>query len=165
LSRLDKHESVNTRLIEFGRFAAQNLRERDLKKPETFDFLGFTHICGKTWDGRFWLRRVTIAKRMLTKLKQVKTGLRRRRHRSIPEQRQWLASVLRGHLNYYAVPGNIDAVSAFRDQVKRLWRETFRRRSQRSRMPWERFSRISDRWLPPARIVHPHPSLRFAART
>jgi len=154
-----------TRLIEFGRFAAQNRRERGLKKPETFDFLGFTHICGKTRDGRFWLRRVTIAKRMRTKLKQVKTELRRRRHRSIPEQGQWLASVLRGHLNYYAVPGNIDAVSAFRDQVRRLWRETLRRRSQRSRMTWERFSRISDRWLPPARIVHPHPSLRFAART
>ena len=154
-----------TRLIEFGRFAAQNRRERGLKKPETFDFLGFTHICGKTRDGRFWLRRVTIAKRMRAKLKQVKTELRRRRHRSIPEQGQWLASVVRGHFNYYAVPGNIDAVSAFRDQVRRLWRETLRRRSQRSRMTWERFSRIDERWLPPARIVHPHPSLRFAART
>jgi group II intron reverse transcriptase/maturase len=154
-----------TRLIEFGRFAAQNRKERGLKRPETFDFLGFTHICGKTKDGRFWLRRVTIKKRLRAKLKQVKTELRRRRHWPIPEQGRWLASVLRGHFNYYAVPGNIDAVSAFRDQVRRLWRETLRRRSQRSRMTWERFSRIGDRWLPPARIVHPHPSVRFAART
>jgi RNA-directed DNA polymerase len=154
-----------TRLIEFGRFAAQNRKERGLKRPETFDFLGFTHICGKTRDGRFWLRRVTIKKRLRAKLKQVKTELRRRRHWPIPEQGRWLASVLRGHFNYYAVPGNIDAVSAFRDQVRRLWRETLRRRSQRSRMTWERFGRIDARWLPPARIVHPHPSVRFAART
>ncbi|KJF18886.1 reverse transcriptase domain-containing protein [Acidithrix ferrooxidans] len=154
-----------TRLIEFGRFAAQNRKERGLKKPETFDFLGFTHICGKTKDGRFWLRRVTIKKRLRMKLKQVRTELRRRRHQSIPEQGRWLASVLRGHFNYYAVPGNIDAVSAFRKQVRRLWRETLRRRSQRNRMTWDRFSRISDRWLPPARIAHPYPSVRFAART
>jgi RNA-directed DNA polymerase len=154
-----------TRLIEFGRFAAQNRKERGLKRPETFDFLGFTHIGGKTRDGRFWLRRVTIKKRLRAKLKQVKTELRRRRHWPIPEQGRWLASVLRGHFNYYAVPGNIDAVSAFRDQVRRLWRETLRRRSQRSRMTWERFSRIGDRWLPPARIVHPHPNVRFAANT
>jgi group II intron reverse transcriptase/maturase len=154
-----------TRLIEFGRFAAQNRKERGLKKPETFDFLGFTHICGKTKDGRFWLRRFTVKKRLRMKLKQVRTELRRRRHQSIPEQGRWLASVLRGHFNYYAVPGNIDAVSAFRKEVRRLWRETLRRRSQRNRMTWDRFSRISDRWLPPARIVHPYPSVRFAART
>jgi group II intron reverse transcriptase/maturase len=154
-----------TRLIEFGRFAARNRSERGLGKPETFDFLGFTHFCGKTRDGRFWLRRVTIKKRLTAKLKQVKAELRRRRHRPIPEQGRWLASVLRGHFNYFAVPGNIDAVSAFRDQVRRHWRETLRRRSQRSRMTWERFSRIDVRWLPPARIVHPHPVVRFAART
>ena len=154
-----------TRLIEFGRFAASNRKKRGLAKPETFDFLGFTHICGKTRDGRFWLRRVTIKKRLRAKLKQVKAELRRRRHWPIPEQGRWLASVVRGHLAYYAVPGNIDAVSAFRDQVRRHWRETLRRRSQRSRMTWERFSRIAGRWLPPARIVHPYPSVRFAART
>src|SRR6266571_5332713 len=154
-----------TRLIEFGRFAASNRKKRGLAKPETFDFLGFTHICGKTRDGRFWLRRVTIKKRLRAKLKQVKAELRRRRHWPIPEQGPWLASVVRGHLAYYAVPGNIDAVSAFRDQVRRHWRETLRRRSQRSRMTWGRFSRIADRWLPPARIVHPYPSVRFAART
>jgi group II intron reverse transcriptase/maturase len=154
-----------TRLIEFGRFAAQNRKERGLAKPGTFDFLGFTHVCGKTKDGRFWLRRITIKKRLRAKLKQVKAELRYRRHWPIPEQGRWLASVLRGHFNYYAVPGNIDAVTAFRDQVRRLWRETLRRRSQRSRMTWERFGRIDTRWLPPARIVHPHPGVRFAART
>src|SRR5207253_10992508 len=82
----------------------------------------------------------------------------------VPEQGRWLASVVRGHLAYYAVPGNIDALSAFRDEVRRLWREALRRRSQRSRLTWERMSRIADRWLPPARIVHPHPSVRFAAK-
>jgi RNA-directed DNA polymerase len=154
-----------TRLIEFGRFAAKNRKERGLPKPETFDFLGFTHVCGKTRDGRFWLRRITIKKRLRAKLKQVKAELRRRLHWPIPEQGRWLASVLRGHFNYYAVPGNIDAISAFRDQVRRHWRETLRRRSQRSRMTWERFGRIANGWLPRARIVHPYPSVRFAART
>lgn len=154
-----------TRLIEFGRFAAQNRKERGLAKPETFDFLGFTHICGKTKDGRFWLRRVTIKKRMRAKLKQVKAELRRRRYWSIPEQGRWLASVVRGHLAYYAVPGNIDSVSAFRDQVRWIWREALRRRSQRHRMTWERYGRIAARWLPPARIVRPYPSVSFAART
>jgi len=154
-----------TRLIEFGRFAAQDRKERGLGKPETFDFLGFTHLCGKTKDGRFWLRRITITKRMRAKLKELRVELRRRRHQSIPEQGRWLASVVRGHLAYYAVPGNIDAVSAFRDQVRRHWREALRRRSQRSRLTWERFGRIAARWLPPARIVHPHPLVRFDAKT
>jgi RNA-directed DNA polymerase len=154
-----------TRLIEFGRFAASNRKERGLGKPETFDFLGFTHVCGKTRDGRFWLRRITIKRRMRAKLKQVKAELRRRRHWPIPEQGRWLASVLRGHFNYYAVPGNIDAISAFRDEARRLWREALKRRSQRHRMPWERFGRIANRWLPPARIVRPYPSVAFAART
>src|SRR5215216_3959558 len=145
-----------TRLIEFGRFAASNRKEHGLAKPETFDFLGFTHMCGKTKGGRFWLRRVTIKKRLRAKLKQVKADLRRRRHLPIPDQGRWLASV---------VPGHIDAVSAFRDEMKRLWHETLRRRSQRSRLTWERYGRITNRWLPPARIVHPYPSMRFTART
>jgi group II intron reverse transcriptase/maturase len=154
-----------TRLIEFGRYAASDRKKRGLSKPETFDFLGFTHVCGKTKDGRFWLRRITIKKRMRAKLKQVRAELRRRRHLPIPVQGRWLASVVRGHLAYYAVPGNIDAVRAFRDQVRRHWRETLLRRSQRSRMTWERFNRIGNRWLPPARIVHPQPNVRFDART
>jgi RNA-directed DNA polymerase len=154
-----------TRLIEFGRFAAQHRSERGVGKPETFDFLGFTHICGKTQDGRFWLRRITIAKRMRAKLKQVKEQLKSRWHQTVPEQGRWLASVVRGHLAYYAVPGNIKAVTAFRDQTKRHWHRALRRRSQRSRLNWARFDRLVARWLPPVRIVHPHPAVRFNART
>ena len=154
-----------TRLLQFGRFAARNRAERGLGKPETFDFLGFTHFCGKTRDGRFWLRRITIAKRMRVKLRALKEELLRRRHLPIPVQGQWLGSVVRGHLAYYAVPGNIDAISAFRDEVRRLWLQALRRRSQRSRLTWERMGRLSTRWLPSARIVHQHPVARFAART
>jgi len=146
-----------TRLIEFGRFAAQNRKERGLTKPETFDFLGFTHICGKTKDGRFWLRRITIKKRLRAKLKQVKAELERRRHLPVPEQGRWLASVVRGHLAYYAVPGNIDAVGSFHRQAGRYWLRALRRRSQRHRLTWQRMSRLIDRWLPPVRIVHPNP--------
>jgi len=154
-----------TRLVEFGRFAAQHRSERGAGKPETFNFLGFTHICGKTQDGRFWLRRITIAKRMRAKLKQVKDQLKLRWHQPVPEQGKWLASVVRGHLAYYAVPGNIKAVTAFRDQVKRHWHRALRRRSQRSRINWARIDRLAARWLPTARIAHPHPAVRFSART
>ena len=144
-----------TRLIEFGRFAAQHRSERGIGKPETFDFLGFTHICGTTLDGRFWLRRITIAKRMRAKLKQVKDELRRRWHQPVPEQGRWLASVVRGHLAYYAVPGNIKAVTAFRNQVKRHWHRALKRRSQRSRVNWARIDRLAARWLPqPASCTH-----------
>jgi len=154
-----------TRLIEFGRFAAQHRSERGLPKPETFDFLGFTHICGKTRDGRFWLRRITIQSRMRAKLERVKTELKRRRHLSVPEQGRWLASVVRGHLAYYAVPGNIDAVGTFHRQAGRYWLRALRCRSQRHRLTWQRMSRLIARWLPPVRIVHPQPSVRFDART
>jgi RNA-directed DNA polymerase len=154
-----------TRLIEFGRFAAERRAKRGVGKPDTFDFLGFTHICGKTRDGRFWLKRKTISKRMRVKLAEVKDQLKRRRHLPIPEQGRWLASVVRGHLAYYAVPGNTDAVAAFRDQVRRLWYQALRRRSQRTRINWDRMSRIATRWLPPARIMHPYPEVRFDART
>jgi RNA-directed DNA polymerase len=154
-----------TRLIEFGRFAAENRRASGLGKPETFAFLGFTHICGKTRSGRFWLRRITIAKRMRAKLKQVKDQLRRRRHRPVPEQGAWLASVVRGHLAFYAVPGNARAVQAFRNQVIWHWCKALRRRGQRDRLTWERVNRLAQRWLPPARILHPYPEARFYATT
>ena len=121
-----------TRLIEFGRHAARRRAARGLGKPETFDFLGFTHMCGKTKTGRFWLRRITISKRMRAKLREVNDQLKRRRHQPIPEQGQWLASVVRGHLAYYAVPGNTDAVAAFRTQATRHWYRALRRRSQRT---------------------------------
>jgi hypothetical protein len=124
-----------------------------------------THICGKTRDGRFWLRRTTIQSRMRAKLKRVKTELRRRRHLPVPDQGRWLASVVRGHLAYYAVPGNIDAVGAFHRQVGRYWLRALRCRSQRHRLTWQRMDRLIARWLPPVRIVHPQPSVRFDART
>jgi group II intron reverse transcriptase/maturase len=153
-----------TRLIEFGRHAVERRRARGLGKPETFDFLGFTHLCGKTRKGRFWLRRITISKRMRAKLREVNGQLKRRRHQPVPQGR-WLASVVRGHFAYYAVPGNTDAVAAFRTQATRHWYKALRRRSQRTRVNWERMNRYATRWLPPARVMHPFPDARFDART
>jgi RNA-directed DNA polymerase len=152
-------------LIDFGRFPPRDRAARRTGKPETFRFLGFTHICGKTRTGRFKLTRVTDSKRMRAKLREVKTELMHRRHLPIPEQGRWLASVLRGHYNYYAVPDNGQALRAFREQAVRHWLRALRRRSQRTRMTWERTSRLAARWLPPARILHPWPDDRFAART
>ncbi|MDQ5827861.1 MAG: group II intron reverse transcriptase/maturase [Chloroflexota bacterium] len=154
-----------TRLIEFGRFAATNRQARGLGKPETFDFLGFTHICARMRDGRFWVRRITISKRMRAKLREVKDQLKRRRHQPIPEQGRWLASVVRGYRAYYAVPGNRAAVAIFRTQVTKLWHEALERRSQRTRISWARMNRLATRWLPPARVVHPFPDVRFRANT
>jgi group II intron reverse transcriptase/maturase len=154
-----------TRLIEFGRYAAERRAARGLRKPETFDFLGFTHICAKAKNGQFKLKRVTSKKRMRAKLHQVKAELRRRWHHSIPEQGRWLNSVLAGHLRYYAVPDNGEALQAFRRAVIWHWLRALRRRSQRSRMTWERMLRIADRWLPQVRIQHPWPPARFDART
>jgi RNA-directed DNA polymerase len=152
-----------TRLIEFGRFAARDRSGRGLGKPETFDFLGFTHICARSRSGRFWIKRITISKRMRAKLKVVKDQLRRRMHQPIPVQGRWLASVVRGHMAYYAVPGNAKAVRAFRDQATRHWHKALRRRSQKTRINWTRMHRIATRWLPPAREMHPFPEARFAA--
>jgi RNA-directed DNA polymerase len=153
-----------TRLIEFGRHAARTRAARGVGKPETFDFLGFTHYCGKTKTGRFWLKRKTSSKRMRAKLAEVKDQCLRRRHQPIPLQGQWLASVVRGHLAYYAVPGN-QAAAAFRNQAMRHWFKALRRRSQRTRLTWKRMYRLATRWLPPARVVHPFPSVRFDAHT
>ena len=154
-----------TRLIEFGRYAARNRAARGLGKPETFDFLGFTHICGKGRNGGFWVRRITISKRMRAKLRAVNIELKRRRHQPVPVQGQWLGSVVRGHFAYYAVPGNTDRLSAFRTQVTRHWFKALGRRSQRRRLNWARMNRIARRWLPPVRVKHPYPEVRFAART
>ena len=154
-----------TRLIRFGRFAARQRQERGLGKPETFQFLGFTHICGKSKKGRFLLRRITDSKRLRAKLHALKGELLRRRDRPIPEQGAWLASVLRGHANYYGVPGNQRALYAFRSEVVRLWLKALRRRSQRSRMTWVRMGLLRDRWLPFLPITHPWPNDRFDART
>jgi RNA-directed DNA polymerase len=154
-----------TRLIEFGRFAAQNRERRGLRKPETFDFLGFTHICATNRRGRFKLKRVTSKKKMRAKLHSVKTEMRRRMHHSIPEQGHWLASVLDGHYRYYAVPDNSEALRGFRERVIRHWRQTLRRRGQKDRITWERMHRLSERWLPQPRVLHPWPSVRFDAQT
>ena len=154
-----------TRLIRFGRFAAQQRKERGLGKPETFQFLGFTHICGRTKAGRFKLTRITDKKRMRTKLSKVKAELIRRRHLPIPDQGRWLASVLRGHCNYYAVPDNSKAIDAFRFRIIGHWLAALRRRSQRTRLTWKRMYRLAERWLPRVHILHPWPNDRFDART
>lgn len=154
-----------TRLIEFGRFASERRQERQLGKPETFDFLGFTHICAKTKAGKFLLKRRTVRTRMRDKLRQVKAELLRRRHLPIPVQGQWLGSVVRGYFVYHAVPTNVHALQAFRTQVERHWLRALRRRSQRDRMSWERLRKLSKRWLPSPRILHPWPIDRFNVRT
>jgi RNA-directed DNA polymerase len=154
-----------TRLIEFGRFAAERRQARGLRKPETFEFLGFTHICAKGKNGRFKVKRVTSKKKMRAKLKSVKAEMRRRMHLPIPEQGRWLTRVLEGHYNYYAVPDNIEALRGFREQVIRHWRHALSRRSQNGRLTWERTRRLADRWLPQPRILHPWPNVRFDART
>lgn len=154
-----------TRLIEFGRRADRDRKVRGLGKPETFDFLGFTHLCARSKRGRFWVRRITIKKRMRVKLRQVNDQLKARRHQPIPEQGRWLASVVQGHAAYYAVPGNRLAVSAFRFQVTRHWYGALRRRSQRDRLTWARMGRLANRWLPRVRVMHPFPEVRLAVRT
>ena len=153
-----------TRLIEFGRFASDRRRARGLGKPETFAFLGFTHICARSRRGEFQLRRQTMRTRMRAKLQAVKAELRRRWHHSMTEQGTWLASVVRGHIAYYAVPNNLRAVSRFRTEVTRHWYRALHRRGQRGRLPWSRMTRVAARWLPPARISHPWPNERFDGR-
>jgi len=154
-----------TRLIEFGRFAAKNRRQRGERKPETFDFLGFTHICGiKRWSKGFIVKRKTTAKRLRAKLKEIRRTLHRGRHRPLPTQGAWLGRVVRGYFNYHAIPGNAAALETFHAQAVRAWLHALRRRSQRHRMPWRRFRRHVDRWLPRPRILHPYPNRRFYAK-
>ena len=157
--------SEKTRLLEFGPFAAEHRRRADEGKPETFNFLGFTHISGKKRNGRFTVVRQTIRKRLQAKLSAVKAELRRRLHAPIPEVGRWLRSVVQGHLRYYGVPMNGPALHTFRFQVGRLWYRTLRRRSQTARITWERMRRLVGRWLPPARITHPYPLRRLGVVT
>jgi RNA-directed DNA polymerase len=155
-----------TRLISFGLFAAQRRAERGLKgRPETFNFLGFTHICGRTRSGKFLLVRRTMRQRMRAKLGELKSDLMRRRHLPIPIQGKWLGSVVRGYYAYHAVPTNIHAMQAFRTQVERHWGRALSRRSQRGRLTWETMRRLSHRWIPAPKIVHPWPGQRFDVRT
>jgi RNA-directed DNA polymerase len=155
-----------TRLLEFGPFAAQDRKRRGQGKPETFDFLGFTHICGKKRsNGRFTVMRQTIRKRLQAKLNAVKAELRQRMHAPIPQTGQWLRSVVSGHIRYYGVPLNSKALHTFRFQVGWLWHRALSRRSQNGRVSWDRMRRLIDRWLPPVRVYHPYPLRRMGVIT
>lgn len=164
-TRLEKFaltlHSDKTRLIEFGRFAVRDRARRGLGKPETFNFLGFTHISGRTRAGHFQLKRKTRRDRMRTKLKALKGELRRRLHEPIPEQGKWLAQVVRGYFAYHAVPTNAKSLGAFYHHVKVLWRRTLRLRSQKDSTTWERVAKLAAEFLPTPRILHPWPEARF----
>ncbi|MGY4319274.1 group II intron reverse transcriptase/maturase [Bradyrhizobium sp. JR3.5] len=153
-----------TRLIEFGRHAAANRKQRGLGKPETFAFLGLTFICGKSRQGRFQLQRKTRGDRMRAKLKDIKVELRRRMHWPIPQQGKWLSQTVGGHFAYFAVPTNIRALTAFRYRVIDLWRRTLQRRSQKDGATWERIAQLANDYLPKPRNLHPWPSVRFAVK-
>ncbi len=155
---------AKTRLIEFGRQAAARRARRGLGKPETFNFLGFTFICGKSRRGKFLLFRRTRRDRKRAKLGEIKEELRLRMHQPIPQQGRWLRQVVTGFFNYHAVPTNQAALEALRAQVTKLWMRALRRRSQRSAMTVERMKKLADDWLPKARILHPWPEARFAVR-
>jgi hypothetical protein len=143
-----------TRLIEFGRYAEQERRRRGEGKPDTFNFLGFTHSCGKTRNGKFMVLRQTMRRRWQTKLKEIKEELRQRMHQSIPEMGRYLRSVVAGHMRYYAVP-----------MMSWIWSRVLKRRSQRTHLPWTRMKRHVARWLPQIRICHPYPRDRFGVIT
>jgi group II intron reverse transcriptase/maturase len=154
-----------TRLIEFGRYAAERRKKRGEGKPETFNFLGFTHICGRSRQtGYFTVYRRTIGKRMAAKLKDIQQKLRQRMHEGMAETAKWLATVVRGYFQYHAVPENEERLTAFRNDVLRLWRRQLNRRSQRSRWTWTRFQERLGVLIPPVEILHPWPPERFAAR-
>jgi len=155
-----------TRLIQFGRYAILNREERGKGRPESFSFLGFTHSCATTQDGKFTVLRRTIKKRLRAKVAEVKTELRRRMHAPIQTTGQWLTTVLTGHYRYYGVPANARPMNQFRYQIVRAWRHVLRRRSQRQRaINWTRMRRLADRWLPIPQIYHPHPLGRIGVIT
>jgi len=152
-----------TRLIEFGRYAEQRRKNKGLGRPETFDFLGFTHCCGKTRQGKFKILRLTVKKRMRATLAVIRGKLKEKRHQPIDETGRWLTSVLRGYFNYFAVPDNLRRLSGFRHEVCRAWRWELGRRSQKGKMTWAKFGRLVEKYLPIPRRVHPYPSARFAS--
>jgi hypothetical protein len=150
-----------TRIIRFGRYAALNRKVRGQGKPETFNFLGFTMICGQTRKGGFQLRRRTRRDRMQATIQRVKAELQRRRHQSIPEQGKWLGQVVRGFLAYHAVPTNYQCLVVFRVRITQLWKRALMRRSQRGRRTWKQMPKLIDDWLLRPRILHPWPERRF----
>src|SRR5881296_281723 len=163
--RLELHPE-KTRLLEFGPFAAENRKRLGKGKPETFNFLGFTHICvRKRSNGRFTVRRQTIRKRLQAKLSEVKAELKRRMHDPIPDVGKWLRAVVGGHIRYYGVPRNQNALWIFRFQVGRLWHRALSRRSQKGRVLWDRMRRLITRWLPLPTICHPYPLRRTGVLT
>jgi hypothetical protein len=153
-----------TRLIRFGRFARQS-RQGSGAAPETFNFLGFTHSCGKTRQGGFTVLRQTMRLRWQAKLREVKAQLRRRLHEPVPEMGSYLRAVVQGHVRYYGVPMNGSALRAFRLEVGRLWWLALRRRSQGNHLPWRRMNRLIHLWLPAPRICHPYPLVRLGVLT
>jgi len=154
-----------TRLIQFGRYAEERRAKRGEGPPETFDFLGFTHICGKTRPGDFTIHRKTSRKKFQAKLTELKKQLSRRLHADLAEVGAWLASVYRGWCQYYAVPGNYARLRQFQTALQQMWLRRLRRRSQRGRhLTWVKFSKLSRRWLPTPRILHPYPNVRFAGQ-
>jgi len=154
-----------TRVIEFGRLAVNNRKARGQGKPETFNFLGFTHICSQNRKGKFTVARRTMSKRKRAKLKEIKMELRQRLHYPVPEVGRWLRSVVAGHNRYYGVPTNLGSLSVFRFHVGRAWYRTLRRRSQKTRLTWERMRRLINLWLPRPVLHHPYPSQRFGVIT
>jgi RNA-directed DNA polymerase len=158
-------QAQKTRLIEFGRNAEENRRSRGEGKPETFNFLGFTHSCAATRKGKFVVLRQTMRKRWQAKLKAVKAELRRRMHTPVPDMGRYVQSVISGHMRYYAVPMNSVSVSDFRMGVGRIWKRVLKRRSQKSHMPWTRMQRYIARWVPQTHVCHPYPWQRFGVIT
>jgi RNA-directed DNA polymerase len=153
-----------TRVLEFGRYAAERRARRGIRRPETFDFLGFTHICAKTRETRrFTVRRLTSATRMRTTLKAIRQNLMQRRHAPVSTTGEWLNRVVQGYLNYHAVPGNLKRLGMFRAEVCRAWMHALRRRSQRTRMTWDRFQPLVTRYIPKVHVRHPYPNQRFAS--
>jgi group II intron reverse transcriptase/maturase len=152
-----------TRRIEFGVYAEPNRKKKGRGKPDTFDFLGFTHISGKKRDGTFVVKRKTIGKRMRAKLEEIKQQLRHRTHDPIVQTGKWLRSVVQGYFNYHAVPGNTNSLRVFRVRITQMWRKVLFRRSQRHRLNWMRVQRLAQRWLPEPRILNSYPSVRFDA--
>jgi RNA-directed DNA polymerase len=154
-----------TRLLRFGPFAAKDSALQGEGKPATFDFLGFTHICGKSRTGKFLLLRRTSKKRMRAKLKLIREDLLRRRHLPVEVQGKKLGAVVRGYYAYHAVPTNMHRLASFRSEILRAWRHALRRRGQRSTVSWQRLSRLGQRWIPTPRVLHPYPWDRFDDRT
>ena len=159
-----EEQRIRCQLIEFGRYAAERRVRRGLGKPETFNFLGFTHICGRSRSGVFQLKRQTRRDRMRARLRALEEELQRRMHEPIPRQGKWLRQVVRGYFAYHAVPTNGKLMSTFRHYVMDLWRRALQRRSQRDRSTWARIAQLAAEFLPPVPILHPWPSERFAVK-